>query len=143
MLDSGRMSSISAHRTDAAKPAVSVYSQLHVVPQGGSLAVECAHGTYVNRVSFASFGTPSVAPNGTAVIGTCHSRFSHNVVSDACLGNSHCCLPVTTDNFHDPCRGTIKTLVVRLEGCAEHTSYTSYKRHCSLLGQSLVGPALM
>ena len=61
------------------------------------------------------------------------------VVEEACLGQSHCCLPVSTDNFaDDPCRGTVKTLAVILEGCAEHRSLTRFKRHCSLLGQPLL-----
>ena len=37
---------------------------VHVVPEGGSLAVECTGGTYISKVAFASWGTPRVR-NGT------------------------------------------------------------------------------
>ena len=52
-----------AATTATARPPNLVHS--HVVPQGGSLAVECAGGTSVKRVRFASFGTPIVHANGT------------------------------------------------------------------------------
>ena len=67
------------------------------------------------------------------------SKKSQQTIEAACVGNSHCCLPVSTDNFHDdPCHGTIKTLAVTLEGCDALDAPTSYKRHCSLLGQNLL-----
>ena len=112
----------------------------HVIPQGGSLSVECAAGTSVKRVRFASFGTPIVHANGSfGIDAKCHSRRSLDTISRACVGHSHCCLPVGTENFNDdPCRGTVKTLAVVLEGCDEETGYTRYKRHCSLLGQPLL-----
>lgn len=112
----------------------------HIIPQGGSLAVECAGGTTVTRVVSASFGTPVVNANGSFTADPqCHSRRSVGVVENACVGQSHCCLPVGTDNFRDdPCRGKVKTLAVTLEGCEQYTPHTRYKRHCSLLGQPLL-----
>ena len=112
----------------------------HIIPQGGSLAVECAGGTKVTRVVAASFGTPIVSANGTFEADPqCHSKRSVRVLEDACVGQSHCCLPIGTDNFRDdPCRGKVKTLAVTLEGCEEWPEPTRYKRHCSLLGQPLL-----
>ena len=111
----------------------------HIVPQGGALAIECAHGTRIRRIRFASFGIPTVYANGSVGEGQCHSRRSRRIVAQACVGQSHCCLPVDTSNFHDdPCRGKVKTLAVVLEGCAEHTAHTRFKRHCSLVGQPLL-----
>ena len=53
----------------------------------------------------------------------------------ACLGQSHCCLPVSGDNFGaDPCHGKIKTLAVVVHGCDLHEEHTRFKRHCSLQG---------
>jgi len=114
--------------------------RLHVIPEGGSLAVECAAGTVIEAVSFASFGTPQTSANGSVAIDpTCHSRASERVLRDACVGESHCCFPVTTDNFGpDPCHGKIKTLAVVLHGCDEHAAPTRWKRHCSLQGQWLL-----
>lgn len=117
----------------------------HVIPQGGALSIECAAGTYIRSVRFASFGTPVTnvsSANGERLLAVdpkCHSRRSERVVADACVGQSHCCLPVGTDNFRDdPCRGVIKTLAVTLEGCEEVKQYTRFKRHCSLMGQPLL-----
>ena len=126
------------HKRVAAAAAMLVHT--HVVPQGGSLSIECASGTFVRAVRFASFGTPIKHDNGSIVIDPqCHSARSERVVANACVGESHCCLPVGTDNFRDdPCRGTVKTLAVTLEGCDEVTEYTRYKRHCSLMGQPLL-----
>jgi len=114
--------------------------RLHVIPEGGSLAIECNGGTSVTGVSFASFGTPTVYDNDTvATNATCHSERSRQIVESACLGQSHCCLPVSTDNFgRDPCHGKIKTLAVVLHGCDEHVEHTRFKRHCGLRGQWLL-----
>ena len=126
-----------------AKPASLVHT--HVIPQGGALAIECAAGTYIRSVRFASFGTPVTnvsSASGERLLAAdpkCHSRRSEQVVADACVGQSHCCLPVGTDNFRDdPCRGVVKTLAVTLEGCDEVKPYTRFKRHCSLMGQPLL-----
>ena len=137
----GKSASASAAGGRHAPPPLAPHALVHthVVPQGGSLAVECAAGTSIRRVRFATFGTPVVHANGSVGVGACHSARSQRVIEHACLGQSHCCLPVTTENFaSDPCRGTIKTLAVVLEGCDEHRPYTRYKRHCSLLGQPLL-----
>lgn len=113
---------------------------MHVIPEGGSLAIECEGGTVIERVSFASFGTPSTpANNSVAVDSACHSPDSMRVVAAACQGQSHCCLPVSTDNFgRDPCHGKIKKLAVVVHGCREHQAHTRWKRHCSLQGQWLL-----
>ena len=114
---------------------------LLVVPQGGSLSIECAAGTFVEKVAFASWGTPRVhhANRSAAIDPSCHSRRSLPTVVSACEGQSHCCLPVSEDNFRDdPCKGVIKTLAVVVEGCAVHAAPTRYRRHCSLLGQHLL-----
>ena len=115
-------------------------AQTHIIPQGGSLAIECGAGTVVTRVSFASFGMPFVSPNGSVAVNPeCHSHKSARLVEKACVGNSHCCLPVNTENFKDdPCNGKIKTLAVVVEGCAHYQPYTRFKRHCSLMGQPLL-----
>ena len=118
----------------------------HIVPQGGALSIECRAGTYVRSVRFASFGTPitnltsaATGQRQVAVDPRCHSRRSQQVVADACVGQSHCCLPIGTDNFRDdPCRGTVKTLAVTIEGCDELVDHTRFKRHCSLMGQPLL-----
>ena len=123
-------------RKARAPPAARTY----VVPQGGALAIECTGGTHVQKVLFASFGMPVVHANGSVGINPeCHSPKTLRAIERACVGQSHCCLPVGTDNFRDdPCRGKVKTLAVTLQGCDEHRAPTRYKRHCSLLGQPLL-----
>ena len=115
---------------------------LHVIPEGGALALECADGTYVERVSFASFGTPRVHANGSyAADPTCHHAGAEAILRKACEGQSHCCLPVGTDHFErkDPCHGTIKTLAVVVHGCRPPAdTQTRYRRWCSLQGQWLL-----
>lgn len=111
-----------------------------IIPEGGSLALECKGGSTVRGISFASFGTPTVHANGSAALNPeCHSERSRTVVEAACLGQSHCCLPVSGENFGaDPCHGKIKTLAVVVHGCDVHEEYTRFKRHCSLQGQWLL-----
>ena len=107
-----------------------------IIPEGGSLAIECKGGSAVRGVSLASFGTPVVHTDGSAEVNpACHSERSRAVVEQACLGQSHCCLPVSGDNFGaDPCHGKIKTLAVVVHGCDLHEEHTRFKRHCSLQG---------
>ena len=116
------------------------YSSVHVIPEGGALAVECVGGSYVREVLFASWGTPVRHPNGSVGAGKCHGAYAAGVVARACVNNSHCCLPVSSLNFaSDPCYGQVKTLAVVLRGCVPPSpAATRYARHCSLRGQPLL-----
>ena len=98
--------------------------------------MECSGGTWVRQVSFASYGAPVRQPNGSLTADpACHLDETKRVVEEACLGQSHCCLPVSGDNFGaDPCHGKIKTLAVVVHGCDLHEEHTRFKRHCSLQG---------
>ena len=115
---------------------------LHVIPEGGSLTLECDEGTWVERISFASFGKPKAHANGSyAVDESCHLAKSADIIRRACEGQSHCCLPVGTDHFErrDPCPGSIKTLAVVVHGCRPLAdAQTRYRRWCSLQGQWLL-----
>lgn len=113
---------------------------VHVVPQGGALAVECSGGTWVRQVSFASYGAPVRQPNGSlAADPACHLDETKRVVEEACLGQSHCCLPIADANFpRDPCRGRVKSFAAVLVGCDLHLPPSRYKTHCALSGQPML-----
>jgi hypothetical protein len=113
---------------------------VQVIPQGGALAVECADGTRVREVSYATWGTPLLHPNGSVTTDLrCHSPGALTIVRNACEGQSHCCLPIADQNFRrDPCVGKVKTFAVELRGCAQHIPESKYKTHCALLGQPLL-----
>lgn len=111
-----------------------------MIPQGGYFALECAAGSSVTEVSFASYGVPLRFANGSVGYNSsCHAPESQRRVEAACKGQSHCCLPVTGNNFGaDPCFGQLKMLAVEVKGCKAVTSPSHFKRHCSLLGQNLL-----
>jgi len=68
----------------------------HVIAQSGALAIECAAGTYVREVSFATYGTPVLHSNGSvSANASCHSAEALGIVKGACeVRNSLCYLCV-------------------------------------------------
>ena len=106
----GTHHSSAAGASDWRNPSAAGTTTTHVIPEGGSLAIECADGTHVEAVDFATYGTPDVFTNGSVGAGACHSRHAHAIVARACAGQSHCCLPVSALNFpQDPCYGKVRT----------------------------------
>ena len=54
-------------------------------PPIAPLALECADGQYISRISFASYGTPS-GDCGGFMLSACHANTSHDVLSKvSCL----------------------------------------------------------
>ena len=80
-----------------------------------ALALECTTpGAVISKIDFASYGTPS----GECLhydVGSCNAANSTAIVEKYCVGKSSCTVPATTPVFGDPCRFTVKHLVVQAE----------------------------
>jgi len=68
---------------------------------------------YVFIIIILLFGTPN-GSNGSYIIGGCHSSNSQTIVESYCVGNNSCSIPATNSVFGDPCRGTYKSLNVKI-----------------------------
>jgi hypothetical protein len=104
------------------------------VAEGRSLTLGCAKGSTIDRVVFASFGTPggscasgfekwyapSWAPHGLAGK-ICNSKMSVAVVEKACLGKQTCAVHANSATFggDDPCDGVHKSLAAEVH-CSGH-----------------------
>uniref|UniRef100_A0A0E0CY77 Beta-galactosidase n=1 Tax=Oryza meridionalis TaxID=40149 RepID=A0A0E0CY77_9ORYZ len=79
---------------------------------GPALRLECPReGQVISNIKFASFGTPS-GTCGNYNHGECSSSQALAVVQEACVGMTNCSVPVSSNNFGDPCSGVTKSLVV-------------------------------
>jgi hypothetical protein len=78
-----------------------------------NLTLSCPAGQVINKVSFASYGTP-VGSCGSFKKGSCDASNSLTVVSDACKGMDICNLKADNDIFGDPCITTIKRLYAQV-----------------------------
>lgn len=66
---------------------------------------------HVISIVFSSYGTPRGSCQNY-FRGTCHAPTSLEVVSELCEGKQECTIGVSNAIFGDPCRRTVKTLVV-------------------------------
>jgi hypothetical protein len=81
------------------------------VPDNHPVSLSCPAGTYIGRVNFASFGTPT----GDCLAGlnynlNCHSPYSLALLEGECLGKQACAPTVGASTLlgFDPCSGTGK-----------------------------------
>lgn len=82
-----------------------------------SLACEPGSGA-MERVDFASYGTPIGTCGAYAVDASCHAPASVDRVRSLCVGKTECRVPADSVTFGgDPCTGIIKALAVQLSGC--------------------------
>ena len=94
--------------------------------------IMCANDGVITSVVFASYGTAT----GTATVcssyvaGSCHATHSKTIVEKDCVGKNKCTLSAANSIFGDPCRGTLKRLLVQYK-CSPPKSVPSLQ---NLLG---------
>jgi hypothetical protein len=94
--------------------------------------IMCANDGVITSVVFASYGTAT----GTATVcssysaGSCHATQSKTIVEKDCVGKNKCTLSAANSIFGDPCRGTLKRLLVQYK-CSPPKSVPSLQ---NLLG---------
>lgn len=142
-------------RAQEVEPAVQAPMQLicgQVDENAGAehpLVLECPDGMTIQRIKFASYGTPlsdRVGQDGACgeyvAADACDSAGSSRVVEQLCLGKKSCDLVASTEVFgEDPCIGVSKSLAVQAQcvvpeagqyefvGCfqhAEHAEMTTF-----------------
>jgi hypothetical protein len=100
----------------ATTAAASSHIQCEQVLEFQTLSLSCANATdVINKVSFASYGTPAGACDAPATNDTCHSSNSHAIASSLCVGKQNCTILAGNGVFSDPCVGTFKNLTVQWE----------------------------
>eukprot|EP01052_Picozoa_sp_SAG31_P037619 SAG31_NODE_4888_length_2884_cov_1.624776_2_plen_236_part_00 len=83
------------------------------VIEGRTIQLGCKHQkSVVQKVLFASYGTPGTCTERPLLEGHCHSATSRQVVEAACLGKNRCSVKAVNDVFEEPCYGTTKYLTV-------------------------------
>jgi hypothetical protein len=80
-------------------------------PENGAVRLSCPSGQIVERVVFASYGTPS-GSCGNFSTGACNAAGSVSSVESLCIGRASCTVPASNATFGDPCRSTVKILAV-------------------------------
>jgi hypothetical protein len=75
--------------------------------------ISCPQGEIIDRVVFASYGTPE-GECGGFVVGSCDAATAVSVVEGLCLGRAACTVPASNASFGDPCRSTVKRLAVEV-----------------------------
>jgi len=81
------------------------------VGENGVATLTCPAGTRVQRIAFASYGTPT-GSCGAWVRATCDAPRSTRVVEGSCLGRASCSVLATNGTFGDPCPGVLKRLSI-------------------------------
>ena len=88
--------------------------QCGIVPENSQIQLQCADGSAIQGINFASFGTPSGSCPDKLVKGSCDASTSMSVVSSACVGKKSCTITASVSAFGgtDPCYNTLKALAV-------------------------------
>jgi hypothetical protein len=81
--------------------------------EDGAATLTCPAGQIIDRVTFASYGTPS-GTCGAFAVGTCNAATSVAAVESLCAGRTACTVPATNGSFGDPCQATPKSLSVEV-----------------------------
>ncbi|CAK0810812.1 unnamed protein product [Prorocentrum cordatum] len=99
----------------------------HLQDEGQVASFRCPDGQTIDKVTFASYGTPTGqcqdknGANTIAMNSTCHANSSRSVVESLCLGKGSCSFEASSAVFgHDPCHKTPKGFagVVECSGAA-------------------------
>jgi hypothetical protein len=85
----------------------------NVANEHDTLHLACSGGGSIEKVTFASFGTPSGACPGGFATSSCDAKNTTKVVEAACAGKPACDLEVSDTVFGDPCFNTEKHLAVQ------------------------------
>lgn len=96
------------------------------VKENGTLTLSAPKGTVIDKILFASYGTPVGYPNkhvkneydystkhlNNFALGNCHSVNSKEIISKLAIGKKTVEIKATNSIFGDPCSGTTKRLFV-------------------------------
>lgn len=123
VVDTGSMDAgqTSDGASDASSIAVDSAVETNSEPSGSPICgsaeeneivtLTCLQGEIVDQIAFASYGTPT-GECGGFVAGACNATTSTQVVEDLCVGRATCIVPASNGSFGDPCRSTVKRLVI-------------------------------
>ena len=67
----------------------------------------------IDKITFASFGTPTGACPGGFAASSCDAKTTMKLVEAACVGKASCDIDVSDDTFGDPCFQVKKQLAVQ------------------------------
>ena len=94
-----------------------VQQSCSVVAEGARATLDCG-SSRIERVLFASYGTPSGSCPDLSVNASCHAQSSLAVVAKNCLNKTQCTVDASNEAFGgDPCHLTAKRLAVAVQ-CA-------------------------
>ncbi len=80
--------------------------------ENASVTVTCPTGQTIDKITFASFGTPT-GSCGSFATGSCNASSSMAVVQALCVGRTSCSVPANNGAFTDPCDKTTKSLSIQ------------------------------
>ena len=83
------------------------------VDDNDAIVLRCPAGTIIDKVIFASFGTPS-GSCGSYRLGSCHLNATYDVIEDICLGENSCTVSANARVLGDPCPFLAKNLRVQV-----------------------------
>jgi hypothetical protein len=80
--------------------------------ENANVTVTCPTGQTIDKITFASFGTPT-GSCGSFATGSCDASSSMAVVQALCVGRNSCSVPANNGAFTDPCDKTTKSLSIQ------------------------------
>ncbi|HVV49616.1 MAG TPA: glycosyl hydrolase, partial [Polyangia bacterium] len=80
--------------------------------ENANVTLTCPAGQTIDKIAFASFGTPTGAC-GSFAAGSCNASSSVAVVEALCVGRQSCSVPADNGAFTDPCDKTTKSLSIQ------------------------------
>eukprot|EP01084_Bolivina_argentea_P032371 59879_1 len=86
------------------------------VGENSQAPLKCTGGGTINKIIFASYGTPSGLCGNFKINPSCNNNNSMGIVTGLCLGKTSCSVPVNNNEFkYDPCVNVVKHLDVQVE----------------------------
>jgi len=79
--------------------------------EGDNVTFKVPEGKVISKITFASYGTPSISSKGVPKKGDCHAEILSRV-AQLCVGKSTCEIRAHNDSWGDPCYGTYKKIIV-------------------------------
>ncbi|TCJ14349.1 HYR domain-containing protein [Flaviaesturariibacter flavus] len=103
--------------------------------ENGTITLRAPAGTVIDRIDFASYGTPN-GSCGNFTQGGCHAFNSKSVVESLALGRNTATISATNGVFGDPCGGTVKRLYIQAHYSSATGNATNFD--CNNIGNNEV-----
>jgi len=81
-----------------------------MAPENSVMSFTCGGDGIIQKVLFASFGTPYGECGGFSDNSTCNAQSTVDIVNNLCIGQPSCSINVDDTTFGDPCYGTVKRM---------------------------------